>query len=51
MKLTIETIVDNLEPGEYKATIRVSVPDSFLQTVEIPVVLVVTDPPAPEPGA
>ena len=51
MKLKIETNVDNLEPGEYKATIRVSVPDSFLQTVEIPVVLVVTDPPAPEPGA
>jgi len=49
VKLKIEVSVDGLEPGEYKATVRVSVPDSYLQTVEIPVVLTVADPPV-EPG-
>ena len=49
MKLKIEANVDGLEPGEYTATVRVTVPDSYLQTVEIPVMLTVADPPV-EPG-
>jgi hypothetical protein len=52
MKLKLEANPDGLEPGTYTATIRVTVPDSFPQMVEVPIVLVVADPPPPpaDPG-
>lgn len=37
--------VDGLEPGEYKASVFVTVPDAFYPRLEIPVILEVVDPP------
>jgi hypothetical protein len=48
MKLTLAIDPAGLEAGEYKAAIRVTVPDAFLRTIEIPVTLRVSDPPPPE---
>lgn len=39
---------EGLEPGEYKATIRVTVREAFLPVLEIPVSLTVSEPPPPE---
>lgn len=47
MRLNLAIDPAGLEPGEYKATIRVTVPDSFIRTIEIPVTLRVADPPPP----
>lgn len=43
MKLKLEVNPEGLEPGEHKATIRVNVPDSFIGTLEIPVLLTVKE--------
>ena len=48
MKLKLEFNTDGLEAGEYKTMIRVTVPDAFYPTLEIPVVLKVV---APEPAS
>lgn len=52
MKLKLEIAPEGLEPGEYKAVIRVTVPEAFVRTIEIPVTLRVVNPSAlPEPGS
>jgi hypothetical protein len=48
MKLKLEVSMDGLAPGEHKATVRVTVPEAFHTTLEIPVVITV---PEPEPAA
>jgi hypothetical protein len=47
MKLKLDVITDGLEPGEYKTTLKVTVREAFYSTLEIPVVLRVSDPPPP----
>ncbi|MBL0157632.1 MAG: SBBP repeat-containing protein [Bryobacterales bacterium] len=44
MKLRLEVQPEGLEPGEYKATLRVTVQEAFLPVLEIPVFLTVSDP-------
>ncbi|MBM3760777.1 MAG: hypothetical protein FJW36_11080 [Acidobacteria bacterium] len=52
MKLKLEIAPEGLEPSEYQAVIRVTVPEAFVRTIEIPVTLRMVDPPAlPEPGS
>lgn len=48
MQMTVTVDPAGMEPGQYEGTIRVTVPDSFPRTVEIPVVLNVLDPPPAE---
>ncbi len=45
MPLRLSVNVDGLEPGEYRASVYVTVPDAFHPRLEIPVVLEVTDSP------
>lgn len=47
MKLKLDLNTAELQPGEYTARVRVSVPDSYLQTVELPLKLTVAEPPPP----
>jgi hypothetical protein len=47
MKLRIEVNPEGLEPGEYKTSVRIAVPDAFRPVLEIPVTLRVVDPPPP----
>ena len=42
--LSLIHISEGLEPGEYKATLRVTVQEAFLPVLEIPVFLTVSDP-------
>lgn len=46
-KLKVIVNVDGLAAGEYKGTIRVTAPDAYISTLEIPVVLTIADPPPP----
>lgn len=50
MPLKLAVNPEGLEPGEYKATVFITVPDAFYRTLEIPVVLEVSDP-VPPPAA
>lgn len=45
MKLQMEINPEGLAVGEYKAVVRVTVPDAFRPVVEVPVVLRVVEPP------
>lgn len=45
MALRLSVNVEGLEPGEYRASVFVTVPDAFHPRLEIPVLLEVTDPP------
>jgi len=51
MRLGLTVDAAELEPGEHKAVIRVTVPEAYQRTIEIPVVLEVVDPPPPPPPA
>lgn len=44
MPLRLSVNVEGLQPGEYRASVFVTVPDAFYPRLEIPVVLEVTDP-------
>lgn len=46
MPLRLSVNAEGLEPGEYRASVFVTVPDAYYPRLEIPVVLEVTDPPA-----
>jgi hypothetical protein len=48
MKLRLEVNPAGLAPGDYRATIRVTVQDAFLPVLEIPVFLTVSEPPPVE---
>jgi hypothetical protein len=48
MKVKLEVNPEGLEPGDYRAVIRVTVPEAFRSTLEIPVTLTVSDPPPPD---
>jgi len=50
MRLKLAVDAAGLEPGEYTAVVRVTVPDAFYRTLEIPVRLRVADPPPPDEG-
>ena len=45
LKLTLTSKVDDLEPGEYKAVVKVRVAEAYYDTIEVPVTLTVLDPP------
>lgn len=45
MKLKLSVNPDGLAPGEYKTIIKVTVNDAFHPVLEIPVTLVVQEPP------
>lgn len=47
MKLKLEINPEGLAAGEYKASVRITVPDAFYPVLELPVVLRVADPPPP----
>ena len=48
MKMKLDINPDGLTPGEYKATVRVTVAEALNSTLEIPVTLTVFEPPKPE---
>jgi hypothetical protein len=48
MKLLFEVNPDGLEPGEYKATVRITIQEAFYKTLEIPVTFTVLNPPVEE---
>ena len=48
IKMKLDVNPDGLAPGEYKATVRVTVPEALNSTLEIPVTLTVVEPPKPE---
>jgi hypothetical protein len=50
MKLKLDVNTDGLAAGSYTATVRVTVPDAFISTLEIPVVLTVTEPLPEQPA-
>jgi len=50
LTLTFTANPDGLEPGEYRATVRLSIPAAFKPVLEIPVVLIVSAPPAEDPA-
>jgi len=47
MKLKFSINPEGLEPGEYPAKVRITVPAAYEKVLELPVVLTVTDPPPP----
>jgi hypothetical protein len=50
-KLRLEVNVEGLVAGEYRAVVKVTVPDAYHPTLEIPITLVVADPPPPTDSA
>jgi hypothetical protein len=49
MKLAVN--VDGLAPGEHSANVRVTVREAYRPTIEIPVKIVVTEPPVSTEGS
>ncbi|GEM_PF-1915644 len=49
MKLKLRVNPEGLEPGEYKAVVRVTVNEAFRRTLEIPAIFTVLAPPPAEP--